>query len=197
MIPPRRRPFMNRTGDSQPRHLSRTMDRCHIRAMRKPVFAIVMLVAAAAAISRPAAKAGELSFKNSLIEWHVAWPAQVSAIPPLLAIIRSAAIKNRRQLLAAAATDKTERGKQDYPFNAYESSVEVASVGQTARLLSLTSEWYEFTGGAHPNHGTSAMLWDRTLNRRMAFDGLFTSGAAGSAAALRKSYCAALDKERL
>ncbi|MBA3668557.1 MAG: hypothetical protein H0W71_00565 [Sphingomonas sp.] len=73
----------------------------------------------------------------------------------------------------------------------------MASVGQTARLLSLTREWYEFTGGAHPNHGTSAMLWDRTLNRRMAFDGLFTSGAAGSAAALRKSYCAALDKERL
>ena len=59
MIPPRRRPFMNRTGDSQPRHLSRTVDRCHIQAMRKPIFAMLMLFAAATAIGRPAAKAGE------------------------------------------------------------------------------------------------------------------------------------------
>ncbi|MBA3668558.1 MAG: hypothetical protein H0W71_00570 [Sphingomonas sp.] len=83
--------------------------------MRKPVFATVMLVAAASAIGRPAATAGELIFKTSLLERHLAWPAEVSAIPPLLAIIRSAAIKNRRQLLAAAATDKAERGKRDYP----------------------------------------------------------------------------------
>lgn len=197
MIPPRRRPFMNRTGDSQPRHLSRTGDRCHIRAMRKPLFAIAMLATAASAIGRPALKAGELSFKNGLLEWHLAWPAEVSAIPQLLAFIRSAAIKERRELLAAAATQKAERGKLDAPFNGYESAVEVASVGQTPRLLSLTKEWYEDSGGAHPNHGTSAMLWDRALSRKIAFDSLFTGGAAGSAAVLRKSYCAALDKERL
>ncbi len=197
MIPPRRRPFMNRTGDSQPRHLSQTVDRCHIQAMRKPMLAMLMLVAAATAIGRPAAKAGELNFKNSLLEWHVAWPAEVSAIPLLLATVRSVAIKSRQELLTAAATDKAERGKQDYSFNAYESSAEVSSAGQTARLLSLSNEWYEFTGGAHPNHGTSAMLWDRALNRKIAFDSLFTNGAAGSAAVLRKIYCAALDNERL
>lgn len=164
--------------------------------MRNPLIPIAFLIATAAAPAQPAAKAGQLNFKNSLLEWHVGWPAEVSAIPALLASIRDPALRNKRELLKTAAADKADRGKQGYPFNAYDSSVEVATVGSTARLLSLTEAVSEFTGGAHPNHGTSAILWDRRLNKAVAFSSLFSSGPASVTALLHKKYCAALDTER-
>lgn len=164
--------------------------------MRNPLFTIALLIAATAAASQPAAKAGQLNFKNNLLAWHVGWPAEVSAIPALLASIRDPAVKNKRELLKTAASDKAERGKQGYPFNAYDSSVEIATVGSTPRLLSLTEDVSEFTGGAHPNHGTSAILWDRRLNKEIAFYSLFSSGAASFTTLLHKTYCTALDKER-
>ena len=39
----------------------------------------------------------------------------------------------------------------------------------------------EFTGGAHPNHGTTTMLWDRDKNERADFKTLFKDTAPGSA----------------
>ncbi|MGH6658155.1 MAG: PdaC/SigV domain-containing protein [Sphingomicrobium sp.] len=153
-------------------------------------------IAAQTPASKPAAKAGELDLKNSLLNWHVAWPAEVSAIPDLLAAIRGPALKNRAGLLKTAAEDKADRTKRGYPFNAYESSLEVAVAGDSPPLLSLSGDWFEYTGGAHPNHGTKAILWDRKLKRQVTFDSLFTNGAGALETLLRKDYCAALDKER-
>jgi hypothetical protein len=52
-----------------------------------------------------------------------------------------------------------------------------------------------FSGGAHPNQYVYALLWDRRLGKRIAVSDLFIR--PGSFEALtRKSYCAALDKER-
>ncbi len=170
--------------------------RWHIEAMRGPIFGIAILVAAVAPESPPSAKAGQLNFKNSLLDWHVGWPAEVSAIPALLASIRDPAIRNKGALLKTAAADKAERTKSSFPFFAYESSIEIAVAGSTPRLLSLTDDVSEFTGGAHPNHGTSAILWDRSLGRKITFDSQFINGASSVAALLRKPYCSALDKER-
>jgi hypothetical protein len=61
--------------------------------------------------------------------------------------------------------------------------------------LSLSGTVYEFTGGAHGNHGTSALLWDKAAGRRREPSALFTSKAAFDAA-LREPFCAALDQER-
>ena len=165
--------------------------------MRKLLLGVGLAAAALAPIwAQAGAKAGELDFKNSLLSWHVGWPAEVSAIPALLAAIRDPALKNKASLLKTAAEDKADRTKRGYPFNAYESSLEVAVAGDSAALLSLTSDWFEYTGGAHPNHGTKAILWDRKSNRIVTLGSLFTNGAGALDALLRKDYCAALDEQR-
>lgn len=153
-------------------------------------------IASPAAAVQPAATAGGLNFKNSLLEWHVSWPAEVSAIPALLAAIREPALKNKASLLKTAAADKADRTKRGFPFFGYQSSTDFAVAGASPPLLSLTGDWFEFTGGAHPNHGTRAILWDRKLNRQVTLDSLFTNGGSALETLLRKDYCAALDKER-
>ena len=75
-------------------------------------------------------------------------------------------------------------------------SIDWETVGQTARLLSLEESIGSFTGGAHPNRGYAALLWDRRANREIAVTALFLK-ATSFAALTRKAYCGALDKERL
>jgi hypothetical protein len=40
-------------------------------------------------------------------------------------------------------------------------------------LISLKSVWFTDTGGAHPNHGTGAFLWDRVRNQMVLKSELF------------------------
>ncbi|MEO6198412.1 MAG: DUF4163 domain-containing protein [Sphingomicrobium sp.] len=164
--------------------------------MRTLLLAAAIGLAAIAAPAQPGAKAGELKFKNSLLEWDVSWPAEVSAIPALLASIRDPALKVKRDLLKTAAADRIDRKKQGFPFFAYSSSSEVALAGDSGRLLSLTEEVSEFTGGAHPNSGMVAILWDRNRSRKVNVASLFRAGDPALQTLLRKNYCAALTKER-
>lgn len=192
---------MNRTRVSQPAQapfhgLPQRQLAWHIKAMRTIFFAAVLGLAAIAVAAQPTATAGELKFQNSLLEWNVSWPAEVSAIPALLASIRDPALKSKRDLLKTAAGDRADRKKQGFPFFAYSSSSEVALAGDSGRLLSLTEEVSEFTGGAHPNGGMVAILWDRQISRKATVASLFTAGAQALQTLLRKNYCAALTKER-
>ncbi|MEO7564547.1 MAG: DUF4163 domain-containing protein [Sphingomicrobium sp.] len=164
--------------------------------MRTLLLAAALGLSAIAAPAQPGAKAGALKFHNSLLEWDVSWPAEVSAIPALLASIRGPALKAKRDLLKTAAADRLDRKKQGFPFFAYSSSSEVALAGDSGRLLSLTEDVSEFTGGAHPNSGMLAILWDRTLKNMVTVDSLFAGGASTLQTLLRKNYCAALTKER-
>jgi hypothetical protein len=61
--------------------------------------------------------------------------------------------------------------------------------------LSLTASRWEFTGGAHGNPWTEAMLWDKAAGARRAAADLFLSKAALSSA-IRLPFCDRLDKER-
>jgi hypothetical protein len=49
------------------------------------------------------------------------------------------------------------------------------------KYVSIAIDESEFTGGAHPNHGTTTMLWDRDKDERTDFKTLFRDPAAGSA----------------
>jgi hypothetical protein len=149
-----------------------------------------------AAVAKPAAQPVAIDEKSELLDFHLAWPAAVSAIPRLAANIRSAATAHKAELLKSAAEDQAYRAKQDFPFHSYEYGDDFDVRGNTPRLLSLGESWFEYTGGAHPMHGTRALLWDRVAGREIAFAGLFSDGPAVLGRLFEASYCAALDKAR-
>lgn len=155
--------------------------------------------ASAAAPATPAAepaKPVEMEENTDLLSWSLAYPAEAAAIPKLAAMIRAASDKDKAENLAAAKSDKAERAKDNYPFNAYEQSDGYETLGATDQLLSLADNWYVFSGGAHPNHGTKALLWDKAAGGPVDFASLLEGGAAKLAALYRDSYCKELTVER-
>jgi hypothetical protein len=146
--------------------------------------------------SAAAAQPVKIDEKTELLDFHLAWPSEVSAIPQLAAKIRAAAVTHKEELLKSAAADKAYRANNDFPFHPYEYSDEFTVEADTSRLLSLGESWFEYTGGAHPMHGTRARLWDRSAGREIAFTDLFTGGAAALDRLFKTAYCAALDKDR-
>jgi hypothetical protein len=156
-----------------------------------------------AAVAEPSAnppvaegKPVTLKSETPLLNWEVSWPAEVNAIPGLEKLIRDPAEQALAEYTSMAKQDRAERQKNGYDFNAYDYSLAVEVAGQTPRLLSLTQEWMEFTGGAHPNHGTRALLWDRAQGKVIAFADLLTGGAAALGPLFSRTYCRALDEQR-
>jgi hypothetical protein len=146
--------------------------------------------------STAAATAVIMDEKTDLLEFHLAWPSEVAAIPQLASKIRTAAMSHKTELLKSAVEDQAYRAKNAFPFHPYEYSDEFKVEANTPRLLSLGESWFEYTGGAHPMHGTKGLLWDRSAGREIAFGDLFTGGAAAIDRLFRASYCAALGKAR-
>jgi hypothetical protein len=196
--PPRRAPFMNRVPDSQP-----------VRPGFHPALGhgtnalmITVLAAAALATAAPDAptpyppSAYETEQTNDLLAYRLEYPAEVAAIPALADAIRAQAEQRKAENLKLAAEDKAGRAKDGYPFFAYEQSDAIALVGKTSRLLSLADDWFLSSGGAHPNHGTKALLWDIAAGAEIAVGALLDGGADALEQLYRERYCAALDVER-
>ena len=212
--PPRRGPFMNRAANSQPRRRRFRGARSHGKTepMRAILLTGLLALSAcrgeapaadpaapannAADPAQPAAKAFRQEEKTDLLSWSLSYPAEVAAIPKLAESIRAASLKDKAENLASAKSDKAQRAENDFPFHPYEQSDSYEVEGNSGRLLSLSVNWYVFTGGAHPNHGTRALLWDRDANGPIAFAGLLSGGASALQPLFGKAYCAALDKQR-
>jgi hypothetical protein len=147
-------------------------------------------------VAAPKAQPMKVDEESDLLEFHLAWPAEVSAIPVLAGKLRASATAHKAELLKMAAEDKAQREKEKFPFNGYEFSRDFDVAGNTPALLSLTENWFEFTGGAHPNHGTRAILWDKGKGGEVGVADLFEGGASKLDVLFRPAYCAALDKAR-
>lgn len=117
--------------------------------------------ATAAKPAAPAPQAFVFDEKNELIEFHYAWSAEAAAVPQLVDRFRKEMDKVKTELVAGAQADKAARDKQGDDFNGHTSSTDYTTAGQSDRLLSLQGEIGAYTGGAHGNHGTSPLLWDR------------------------------------
>jgi hypothetical protein len=151
----------------------------------------------AAAPAEPAAKGEPRSVKesNDLIDFEYSYPAAAGAIPALKTMLDAELDKQKAELIANAKAQKADDEKDGIPFNALGDWVEWKVVTDLPTWLSLSADVSTYEGGAHPNHGFDALLWDRQANRRRAPLDLFVSKAALSRA-IRKDFCAALDKQR-
>lgn len=151
--------------------------------------------AAASKAAAPASKPFAYDEKNDLIDFHFGWSAEAAAVPQLVQRFQANMVKVKVELLANAKADKAEREKQGFPFNSYSSSTDYKTAGSTGRLLSLSADVASYTGGAHGNYGTGALLWDRLPAKQVQFASLFAA-AANMDRLLTQPWCDALNKAR-
>lgn len=128
-------------------------------------------------------------------DFEYAYPAEAGAIPALRAWLDADLKKQRDELIAEARDGKDDAKANDFPFNGYSRGLTWSRVADLPAWLSLSGLTYEFTGGAHPNHGYTALLWDKAAARQREATDLFVSKAAFSAA-IREAFCDQLDLQR-
>jgi len=151
--------------------------------------------APAAKPAEPAAKAFVFDEKSDLIDFHYGWSAEASAVPQLVDRFRKEMEKAKAELIAGAKEDKAFRQKEGFDFNAYSSSTDYNTAGESPRLLSLSVETSAYTGGAHGNFGTGGLLWDRQAAKQIEVADLF-GAPANMDRLLTQRWCDALNKAR-
>jgi hypothetical protein len=125
------------------------------------------------------------------------WPAEVTAIAPLAARLAA----EREQLLADQKSEwrasLEEFAGQDCAgcmTRDFQKTWEV--VTNLPRFLSLSVDVYEYSGGAHGNYYTDALVWDRQAKAPVMPEDMFRSPAALQDA-LGAEWCKALKAERI
>lgn len=156
-------------------------------------FAILSAFVATAAVAAPPARA--VKEDNALYTFDYAYPAAAGAIPGLRASLDADLSKQLGTLKKDAREGQAEAKQNGFPYNKYGWSQTWQVVTDLPGWLSLSASYWTYTGGAHGNSWSGAMLWDRKANRARNPLDLFNSKAA-LAAAIRKPFCDALDKQR-
>jgi hypothetical protein len=182
---------MNRRFDSQPQ-------RTAVAAVwMKPilVYASALIVAAAVGASAAHARPFSYTYKNKYAEFEFSWSTEAAAIPALVARLRSDLAEKKAKTIRGGREEYGIREQSGSPGVGWQSVTKITTNGETPRLLSLSRQYYAFTGGAHGNGATTGLLWDRKLGKEIKFSYLFSS-PSHYLQLLRTPYCRALDKER-
>jgi hypothetical protein len=144
---------------------------------------------------KPQPKPFAFDDENELIEFHYGWSAEAAAVPELVKRFESDLQTVKSKLLKGAKEDKALRDKEGFDFNPYMSSTNYETAGQSKKLLSLRADIGDFTGGAHGNHGTKGLLWDRTGANEIQVASLFAE-SSNMDRLLTQRWCDALNAER-
>jgi len=134
--------------------------------------------------------------ENDTYEFSYAYPDAAGAIPGLKANLDKQLEASRAGLVSDAKKGQADAKENDYPYHAYSYGEEWKVVTNLPGWLSLSSENYTYSGGAHGMTTFDALLWDRHAETARRPIDLFTSKEALSKA-IRTSFCAALDRERV
>ncbi|MFC3440935.1 DUF4163 domain-containing protein [Sphingobium rhizovicinum] len=134
--------------------------------------------------------------KSAFLEFSYAYPAQAAAIPFLVDKFGKEAQSSKADALSMAKADSESAKKAGYPFRPHSLETQWRVAADTPRFLSLRSETYVYTGGAHGMTGYDVVLWDKARRRETSVKALMTTPAA-FAAAIRDRFCEELDRERV
>ena len=154
-----------------------------------------VIATAHAAEAAPAAKAVKFAVETPRYSFDFAYPAAAAAIPALKARLDAERAKDQADI-AAQAREGAQQAKADgFDFNPYSRSIVYSKVTELPGWLSMNGQYSDFTGGAHGNSGSSALLWDKAAGTVREPVSLFVSKAAFDAV-LGPALCAAINKER-
>ena len=129
-------------------------------------------------------------------QYDFSWSREAKAIPALDRKLRVRAVDDAAEV-TADATEATREAKKDgswFPGVGYQSNWDYKTAGQSSTLLSLSGDWFSYTGGAHGMFGASALLWDRAAGKEIHLSELFEQ--VTELALLHPRMCAALKAER-
>lgn len=153
--------------------------------------------AAVAHASASAEAGGARSVKesNNLYEFEYAYPVAAGRIPELKAWLDADLAKQRKEFVDQAREDKASSKEAGIEFHPYALAYDWKVVADLPDWLSLSTMVYSDEGGAHPNHGYSALLWDKRANLQRQATDLFASKQAFTQAT-QAAFCAEIDKQR-
>lgn len=129
------------------------------------------------------------------LDFSYAWSSEANAVPALARRFRTDAATRKAEMLRNAAAEKAFRVQAKLDWNGLQFSRSWETVGQSPRLLSLVSSTSSYTGGAHPNSNTKALLWDRRLGKEVTIPALLQRGLSWDGA-IRQPFCVLLNRER-
>jgi hypothetical protein len=147
--------------------------------------------AAPAAPAPPAAPVRPLAFDQTDPAAKVALrlPAEISNYPALHTMLYDREVAGLKTFAAKAQTDRKASTGQ-FPWRPYARQGQWFLAADATPLVALRALWFEDTGGAHPNHGGAALLWDTAANREIQPKALFRDGA--DMTPLNKAICDAV-----
>lgn len=165
--------------------------------MKRWLILAAMLAAPAMAAPRPV-PASDLLIRQAspALVWRWRAPPELATQPPLLAALRTAALRDAAKARAAATADAASARRAGIPFRAYETITDWSLAADTSRLLALSGEIYSYTGGAHGNTGYAVRIWDKTARRSIGIEALFTDWPRARKL-LEPDYCKALAAAQL
>lgn len=174
--------------------------------MTRPILLFILFLSACAppsdnaannvaAPAVPAPTAVSIERSSPTLDFAYAWPVEAAAIPALDAHLRADLDKAFREERKNATEDFTlSRSDGREPLR-HEFSLGWESAGQSPRLLSLVGAIYSFSGGAHPNHGSESLLWDRSSGQPVKASDLFAA-LSDLDRLTRAAWCTGIDSER-
>jgi hypothetical protein len=139
--------------------------------------------------------ASQVAESTDLYEFDYSYPAEAGRIPALKAWLDRERDKARRQLIADATEGRASAKEGGFEYHAYAQGRAWEKVAETPRFLSLSAALYDYSGGAHPNHGYDSLLFDKQAGARLSPLDVFTSKPAFDAA-IQPRFCTLLDQER-
>lgn len=129
-------------------------------------------------------------------EFSYQWPAQVAAVPALVERFtaeRDTLLAEQKAEWSAAVAEFAGQDCVSCTNRSYEKTWEV--VADLPRFLSLSADFYVYTGGAHGNGAHDALVWDREAKTAIDPKAMFRSPEALQDA-LGDPWCKALKAER-
>lgn len=127
--------------------------------------------------------------------FEYAYPQEAGDEPGLAAWLDRRLDRERGDLEKLANEGRERARDNGFPFNKYSSNTVWAVVADLPDWLSLSSAFDTYEGGAHPNYGSDAVIWDRANARAVAPSAFFISAQALDKA-LNERLCEALNSAR-
>jgi hypothetical protein len=134
--------------------------------------------------------------ESPLLDFEYSWPEAISSAAQLVDRLKQDLSGTYDEALNEARENKVQTEKVSAPFHQNHFRRIWALEGQTPRLISLVANTGAFTGGAHPNHTSSALLWERDAGKEIKLGELFAS-AERFEKLVRPRFCKLIDAERL
>lgn len=143
----------------------------------------------------PAAKGRDDKVENDLYSFGYSYPGAASAVDPLRVLLDKRLADAKADLISSARSGKADADKDGFPYHAYTRQVDWKVVTDLPGWLSLSADYYEYSGGAHGMSGFDTLLWDRGAQVARKPIDLFASAEA-LRGAIRAPFCDALDVQR-